>query len=341
MDMQRFQESRTAGLLRPVYRAVLVTYRSARAVKNRLSNLVDHPVIILVYHRVAELPSDPELLAVTPANFRLQMEFLKRQFRILRFAEDWSSREGPAVAITFDDGYADNVLEALPILEEAGVPATFFISTGHLGAGHEFWWHQLEAILLRVADFPARFALKDASHGRIWDTATLAQRRQLYASLNLLMQKLDPARRQDWLRQLRIWAGPAKAEESAHRTMSREELKRLSASRWTTIGAHTVNHAALSALTEEQQRHEIFSSKQELENMTGAQITTFSYPFGRKMDFNRTSVRLCREAGFIKAAANFPGQVHRWTDPYQLPRHLVRNWDPETFAAEMKSFWTK
>jgi hypothetical protein len=82
-------------------------------------------------------------------------------------------------------------------------------------------------------------------------------------------------------------------------------------------------------------------SKQELENIIGKKITTFSYPFGRKKDYNRTSVRLCREAGFIKVAANFPGQVHRWTDPYQLPRHLVRNWNLDTFTAEMKSFWTK
>jgi hypothetical protein len=52
-------------------------------------------------------------------------------------------------------------------------------------------------------------------------------------------------------------------------------------------------------------------------------------------------VRLCREAGFMKAASNFPGQVHNWTDPFQLPRHLVRNWDLDIFAAEVKRFWTR
>jgi peptidoglycan/xylan/chitin deacetylase (PgdA/CDA1 family) len=123
--------------------------------------------------------------------------------------------------------------------------------------------------------------------------------------------------------------------------MTQEELKRLAASPWAAIGAHTVTHSALSALTEEQQRHEIFTSKQDLENIIGTKIMTFSYPFGRRQDYNRTSVRLCREAGFIKAASNFPGQVHRWTDPFQLPRHLVRNWDLETFAAQMKRFWTR
>lgn len=123
--------------------------------------------------------------------------------------------------------------------------------------------------------------------------------------------------------------------------MTREELKRLAASPWTTIGAHTVTHPALSALDEERQRKEIFSSREELKTIIGREVTIFSYPFGRKADYNRTSVRLCREGGFTKAAANFPGQVHRWTDPFQLPRHLVRNWDIEEFAAEMEKFWTR
>ena len=115
----------------------------------------------------------------------------------------------------------------------------------------------------------------------------------------------------------------------------------MAASPWATIGAHTVTHSALSALTEEQQRMEIFTSKKELEDLTGTEITTFSYPFGRKQDYNQISVRLCREAGFTKVASNFPGQVHRWTDPFQLPRHLVRNWDLDVFAAEMARFWTR
>jgi peptidoglycan/xylan/chitin deacetylase (PgdA/CDA1 family) len=155
------------------------------------------------------------------------------------------------------------------------------------------------------------------------------------------MQKVPPERQEAWLDQLSKWADPADTGKEMHRCMTREELQRLAASSWATIGAHTVTHSALSALTDEQQQYEIFSSKQDLENITGKDITTFSYPFGRKNHYNRTSLRLCREAGFSKAASNFPGQVHRWTDSYQLPRHLVRNWDLDTFTTEMKSFWTR
>jgi len=333
--------SLTNFILRPAYRSVRAVYRKVRALKNGIINLFSSPVIILVYHRVTDLVSDPEMLAVSPGNFRRHMEFLKQQYRIMRFEEEWSDLKEPAVVITFDDGYADNVLEALPILEETEVPATFFVSTGRIGTGKEFWWHRLEGILLREGEFPARFELHDPRYGQVWPADTLQQRKVLYTELNALMQKVSPDNLEAWLDQLGNWAGPGYVGKNIHRSMDQEEIKILAASPWATIGAHTVTHSALAALAEEQQQNEIFTSKQDLENMTGMEIKTFSYPFGRKKDYNQTSIRLCREAGFIKAASNFPGQVHGWTDPFQLPRHLVRNWDLDTFAVEMQSFRTR
>jgi peptidoglycan/xylan/chitin deacetylase (PgdA/CDA1 family) len=153
------------------------------------------------------------------------------------------------------------------------------------------------------------------------------------------MMELDPRRREEWLSQLRGWAQAGEAGRATHRAMTCEELQRLAGSEWVTIGAHTVSHPSLASLAEDLQRQEVFSSRHRLETLLGRKITTFSYPFGRKKDYNRTSVRLCREAGFVKAAANFPGQVHSWTDPYQLPRQLVRNWGLDTFAARVKDFW--
>jgi peptidoglycan/xylan/chitin deacetylase (PgdA/CDA1 family) len=341
MEDLRSQESLLFTSARTVYRLGRGTCRKVCAVKNRFLNLIDSPLIILIYHRVADLRSDPEMLAVSPVNFRRQMEFLKRRFPILRFEEDWTGHKEPAVVVTFDDGYADNLHEALPILEEVGVPATFFISTGNIGTPNEFWWHRLERILLRECEFPSRFELKDARFGRSWETSTLELRKKLYAALSLCMLKVGPDCQENWLEQLDAWAKPGWDGKSSHRCLNRIELQKLAASPWSTIGAHTVTHSTLSVLNEKQQRNEILSSKQKLEQITGREITTFSYPFGRKQDYDRTSVRFCREAGFTKAASNFPGQVHRWSDPYQLPRHLVRNWSPETFAVQMETFWTR
>ena len=341
MNIQPSQDAFFIHLARTAYRFARGSYRKMRAAKNRLANLVDCPLVILVYHRVADLSSDPEMLAVSPENFRRQMEYLQQHFPIVRLDENWAGIRKPSVVVTFDDGYADNLQAALPILEALEVPATFFVSTGRIDTDREFWWHRLEGILLREGSFSARFELQDARFGKSWATATFEQRQKLYAELNLRLLKVGPDRQEAWLEQLEGWAGAERAGKARHRSMTREELRALAASPWATIGAHAVTHSALSALDQEQQRREIFASRTELERITGRAVTTFSYPFGRKRDYNRTSVHLCREAGFSKAAANFPGQVHRWTDPFQLPRHLVRDWNREVFAAELEGFWTR
>jgi len=338
---QSLQESTFTTAARGVYRAVRSVYRGTRAFKNRLCNLIDQPIIILLYHRVTDLPADPEMLAVSPLNFRQHLKYLKQNFPILRFEENWPDNKERAVAITFDDGYADNILEALPVLEELEVPATFFVSTGHIGTTKEFWWNQLELILLGERNFPSRFVLDDNQYGQSWNTATPEERKILYTALNARMKKITRDRQEAWLAQLKHWAGSLYQIRTSYRSMTRAEVKELAASPWAAVGAHTQSHTALSALTQEQQRKEILKSKQDLENIIGKEITTFSYPFGRKSDYNRTSVALCREAGFKKAASNFSGQVHRWTDPFQLPRHLVRNWDVNDFAVEMNKFWTR
>lgn len=340
--MPRLEKLPLAAPARRIYHGVRGLSRGVRATGNRLRNLIDSPIIVLLYHRVAELPSDPEQLAVSPSNFRQQLVYLKQHFSIVQFDEEWRGLQSPAVAITFDDGYADNLFQALPILEEVSVPATFFVSTEQLVTGQLFWWHRLEALLLGDGLFPDRFELQDSRFGGSWGTSSSELRHALYARLGMRLRRLDVDRREEWLRQLADWAGSgATPADSQHRPLSPDELCRLAASPLATIGAHTVSHTALSALSVARQREEIFSSKADLEKFLGKEITTFSYPYGRKCEFNRVSRDLCREAGFFRAAANFPGQAHRWSDPMQIPRHLVRNWDAKTFATELKGFWTR
>jgi len=317
------------SLARPIVQAL-------RRARNRLLSTIDTPVIVLLYHRVATLASDPQQLAVLPENFRDQMRCLRDMCPMVNFEDDWSRLSRPSIAVTFDDGYSDNALNVLPILEEVGVPATFFVSTGNLGTMQEYWWDELEGIILGDRLLPKVFNLNDERYGRRWPTDTLLARQKFYLKITPLMKKLVPERRGDWLSQIRQWAETDETGRSAYRAMTGTELQHLAASKYVTIGAHTVTHSRLSVLSEQQQRDEIFTSKRQLEALLGKTITAFSYPYGKKGDYNGASVRLCREAGFSKAASNFPGMVYRWTDPLQIPRYLVRNWDRETFVNKMK-----
>jgi peptidoglycan/xylan/chitin deacetylase (PgdA/CDA1 family) len=300
--------------------------------------MFDSPVIVLIYHRVTTLPTDPQLLAVTPDNFREQMKFLKENLPVLLFDEDWSDVKEPSVVVTFDDGYADNALEALPILEEVGVPATFFVTTGTIGTNREFWWDELERVILGEWSFPPFFKLIDSRFGREWPTATTSDRYMMYKGIHPLMKKVDYSIREEWLNQLRSWVNAGLYGRETHRPMIVEDLRLLGRNKWVTIGAHTINHTPLSTLSYDKQRGEIGGSKEQLERWLGKKIEVFSYPFGTKKDYNSDSIRICRELGFKKAASNFPGQAHRWTDPYQIPRQLVRNWSLEVFKEKMRRF---
>ena len=306
-----------------------------------LCNLVDPPVIVLLYHRVTTLASDPELLAVTPENFRQQMRHLKESCHLVRFEEDWTRSPRPAVAVTFDDGYADNTLEALPILEELGVPATFFVSTGTVGNQQEFWWDELERLVLLGESLPGNFTLAQGSLRRSWPTASADERQRLYRDTAALLTDADLEVRAGVLAQLRAWRSNDAGCVAGHRALSVSELRQLAASSLVTIGAHTAHHVRLSALSPEAQREEMETSKRKLESWLDREITTFSYPYGKRCHYTGKSLELCREIGFSKAAANFPGQAHSWSDPYQVPRHLVRDWPVKEFVRRLKGFWTR
>lgn len=314
-------------------------YRLSRSVLHRIANKLDCPVVVLLYHRVTLLESDPYSLSVAPDNFRAQMEYLRDNFPVIRFEADWSNIREPSVVVTFDDGYADNVLEALPILEKVGVPATLFVATGAPDSGAESWSDELEFLIFGQWAFPSRFELKDTQYGREWSTATDSERQVMLWEIHALMKKVDFDRREDWLRQLRGWAGVGRSCRKSHRPMMIDELRALAKSPLVTIGAHTVTHVPLSSQTPTRQREELSVSKEKLETWLGQKISVFAYPFGGCADYTRESIRLCKEVGFTKAAANFPGQAHRWTDPYQIPRHMILNWSVDIFARKISEFW--
>lgn len=304
-----------------------------------LQNRLNPPVLVLLYHRVTTLDADPQLLAVTPENFRAQMLFLKENFVLARLEDEWSRLEKPAVVVTFDDGYADNTLEALPILEELGVPATFFVATSLIGTDREFWWDEVERVLLAEREYPPLCELPLAEGTRRWPTGKAQDRRRMYHDLLPLLRGSLPETRDQHLERLRIWAGAQPQGRDSHRVLSRHELRRLAASPQVTLGAHTLSHSSLSVLPASRQREEIAGAKSWLEEVLGQEVQVFSYPFGTRGDYTAETVAICRDTGFTRSCSNFHGQWRADTDLQQLPRRIVRNWDLATFKKELFRFW--
>ena len=173
--------------------------RLVRVCRNAAANCFGQPVVVLTYHRVAVLRDDPEQLAVSPDRFRRQLEFLRSNYPILRFDEPWGKPERMSFVITFDDGYADNLTAALPILREFDCPAAFFICAGAIGSEREFPWdgggtpQRKEFRTLRpdelrelAADPLAAIGSHTVSHPRLSGLSPEEQRREIAGGHRML-----------------------------------------------------------------------------------------------------------------------------------------------------------
>ncbi len=267
-------------------------------------------MIVLLYHRVARTPYDPWELCVTPEHFAEHLEVLRR-WRRMRLDQVRTSRwrirrEEPAVAITFDDGYADNLHEAARLLERFDTPATFFISTGYVGSGREFWWDELERIL--------------GEDGR-----------EEYFALYEKLRPLEDAARRERLDRMRAARGEPSGARDSHRVLTPEELCRLAAPGLFEIGAHTVTHPLLAALPASEQRRELAESRAWLQNLLGKEVASASYPYGGSGHYTAGTVRLARELGYRRACTTAGRRVSRSDHPWELPRLNVTDMDGETF----------
>lgn len=259
-----------------------------------------------------------------------------------------------AVAITFDDGYADNLFNARPLLEHYDVPATIFVTTGHIGCKSEFWWDELDRLLLQPGRLPEclhvsvngsayQWHLGEAAHysedaSRRYSSWSMGEnddpspRHTLYRSLYQLLRPLPDGERRSVLNGLVAWAGVEPVGRPTHRILSLDETVALAEGTMIDIGAHTVTHPVLSTLPATAQRAEIEGAKARLEEILGHLVTSLAYPYGSRSDYTSETVTIVKKAGFTYACSNFAGVVRRGTDRFQLPRFVVRDWDGEEFA---------
>jgi peptidoglycan/xylan/chitin deacetylase (PgdA/CDA1 family) len=314
-------------------------------VKRRIVNAFSNPSLILIYHRVTTLQRDPQLLAVSPENFEAQVRVLKKDYSLLtpeeyvHFLNDYKRMPRKSILITFDDGYADNYLEARPILESNNANAIFYITTSKIGTTEKLWWDELEEI---VFDGSPRGTLEFNAHGVVnrFEVHSDTQRREVYTRLHPLIKNNNVAARESLMRQLRHWGNVHNPDLQAHRLLTVDELRSFSGSPACTIGAHTVDHPMLSQLDYQAQFDQIIQSRTYLEKTCGMTVKHFSYPFGIKMhDYNTDSVRACKNIGFDMVSANYYGQAHSWTSRFEMPRVLIRDWDGPTFSTYMRDFF--
>lgn len=289
---------------------------------------------VLNYHRILSAP-DP-LLDSEPdvAAFDWQMQLLKQCFNVLPLHEAIGmlrhERMPPrAVAISFDDGYRSIHDLAMPILVENGLPATVFVTTGHMHDDGSMW---NDIILEAVRRLP-RSPLDLESLGlKVYPMASPTERKRTADILTercKYMPLHDRTRFTDYLQSL------VGCDLRQDLMLTADMLRTLQRNR-IEIGGHTVNHPILTSLDDAMAQREIVDNKTHLESMIGQPLRLFAYPNGRRpADYDERHVAMVDQAGYDAAFTTVGCAATARNAQFEMPRR--RPWDttPLWFAARL------
>jgi peptidoglycan/xylan/chitin deacetylase (PgdA/CDA1 family) len=307
--------------------------------------------VILMYHRVAFVQHDPWGLAVDPERFEEQIAYAKQHrspMSVDEFVERLRNKTLPAnaVAVTFDDGYRDNLVHAKPVLARYGVPATLFLATGFIDQDAPFWWDELASMILAstqaahdrqvLAGETVNLDWGEPDHSdmtgewrawneprtprqraylAIWRRLRLATAEQRELAINTLRQRFETA------------------GDSLGSPLSSDEIHTLLCDGLVQLGAHTVTHPALTSLDRLECRREIVDSGNRCRELAAKSINGFAYPYG---DMSAEVQRDVASLGFSWACST-QGSFAEQPNIYALPRIAVPNAPMRTLIALMTS----
>ena len=225
---------------------------------------------------------------------------------------------GRFCAFTFDDGYADNLTHALPVMKRFGAPFTVYVATGMRTGTIDAWWLGLAALInthdrIELPDLNCRFECSDQATKK---RAYLAITKRVHSDYDAL-----PA-----VKAAISAAGIDSAALAQREALSNEQLRRLAASPLVTIGAHGERHINLARVSVAEAQQEMISSRRLLEHIVDREVVHFAYPFGNANACGQREARLARAAGFRTAVTTRHGTLfpqHR-DHPFALPREALR-----------------
>jgi peptidoglycan/xylan/chitin deacetylase (PgdA/CDA1 family) len=304
------------------------TYKAfANAGGHRLVWAFDHHRLrILSYHGICEdyLAREawmPQYF-VKKSAFESQLSYLQRYAHVLPLTEAIERMKAGtlpsrAVSLTFDDGYANNLLLAYPLLRQYGMSATIFVSSGYTESGDLFPFLKLRLIHLNARHLPSGMR-----------AATPAD----YKSnpMDSVLQSLEPP----WAAIKSRLTGD---QWSALRPLTASEIK--TACVFFDFGAHTHTHCILRNENEKRRRDEIQTSIRKVSEWTGQPVRLFSYPNGERGDYNETDKQTLREAGVEAAVTGIAGANRQGAEMLELRRYPVGiGHDPSAFRVEVTGF---
>ncbi len=279
-------------------------------------------LLVLGWHNVEGTPCFPSAPGAGIGGFCDQLDWLERWANVVPLGEGLRRlSEGEplpprAVALTFDDGYRDNLELAAPELERRGMAATFFLVPRLLDRRLDPWWET--AAWAVNASTASEVAVGD----RRLPLTTPAERTAARGTVSELLKRRDRARREDTLGELVERLAPPPREDLAELFLDWDGARDL-AGRGFEIGSHSRDHCILSEETAAAQRDDLGESRAMLEEHLGVSISAIAYPNGTTRDYDEATLTAARAAGYAHGVTTRKGWNSRRTPPFELRRAVV------------------
>jgi peptidoglycan/xylan/chitin deacetylase (PgdA/CDA1 family) len=300
-------------------------------------------VAILRYHAVCGSEgyeyADPHI-CVSPGAFRAHVEYLTDHYAVISLDDAVSALKGEkslpdnAVVLTFDDGYADNLIAA-QILHEYGATATFYLTADCLAGGKPFWPSEVRQVVPRLT--VPNLVLSIGDRRCDWPLTSADEREAAIQGVTRLFKSVTIPQREELRIQLRAIAGLEQPLPSPMLTWEQiREMQRLGMS----MGAHTLTHPNLPSAGLADATAEIVGAKRRLEHELGTRVTQFSYPNGgAETYYNEDLQDAVAAAGYLGAATSRNGFAGQGSDPYALERiQVAERVEDLAFALEVERF---
>jgi peptidoglycan/xylan/chitin deacetylase (PgdA/CDA1 family) len=288
---------------------------------------------VLIFHRVRPAPDPLFPEELDAARFDRQLGLLKSWFHILPLPDAVAAlHEGRlparALAITFDDGYADNCSIALPILQRHAVAATFFIASAFLDGGRMWNDSVIESLRSCSSRMLDLRAIELGTHALGSD----AERRVAIEQVLRSLKYLPLGERETKVEALAELCGSTLPDDLMLTGAQVLAMRDAGMS----IGAHTMHHPILARQSDADAWHEIAECKRSLERLLAEPVTLFAYPNGKPCrDYLPAHVRMAREIGFVAAFSTAPGTAGAGEDRFEIPRFTPWDRAPARYGLRM------
>lgn len=279
-------------------------------------------LLVLGYHSIESTHRWPAAPGTGIATFTHHLRMLRRIANVVPLdrALQQLSAGGPlpprAVAITFDDGYRDNLTLGVPALRRFELPATVFLVPGYLSGQVHAWWERLGWAVYRARARSVDF------EGRRVELADPGQRVAALEEIEQRLKDRDHAGRLASVEELVVALDPDGEYHVDELFLDWDGARGLVGA-GISIGSHTMSHAILERETAGAQLADLRTSRTVLVEALETPVEVLAYPNGQRSDYDAATIDAVREAGYSHAVTTWGPPNTQATPPYEIARRMV------------------